>query len=400
MEAQTVLREVWRRLVDPMVLPEALHRFAATSRHARFSHWSAASLGFGGAGIALLGHELGDVRTGHDLLRQGAAQLGATTSPGLFDGDAGYGLVVSLAGGPGAYRTLRAQLDSRLLPAITRAVKEIGPGPAESTRPYDLVSGLAGYGAYLRTGFADDRDAAVDAVSTECDRLFGAERPNLVVAVEPEAGFPAGVTGYLDCGMAHGLAGLIAMRAVTGVGGVDNLERATEWLAAQHFRADGTIRWPRRILLDDAGAAVGTTPPGTGWCYGTAGIARALWLSAVATGRRDHRALALEAFDAVTAEPPPESPTLCHGLAGLLMIALEFAHDTGSGAAKAFCHRLTDLIIDRYEPQSVVGFRDREPDGALVENPGLLNGSTGVALALSAALSGRRRPWSRALLVS
>jgi hypothetical protein len=395
--AERVLCELQRRLLDALVLAEALAEFDATSRFARFSRWTATSLGFGGAGVALFSDELrrlglADAQPCHELLRRGAAELVEPRPTGLFDGHPGYGLVVSVVNG---YRTFRRQLDSLLTPDIIRHTDKVGFAPATSTADYDLVSGLAGHGAYLLTGSPNAVAVVVDA----CDRLLRPGLANLVVGVGSDDGFPFGTTGFLDCGMAHGVAGLIALRALAGPGG--GLEAATEWLIGQQIRAGGTLRWPRRVLLDAAGRPHGHTPPaGSGWCYGTAGIARSIWLSGRATGRADHCAVAIEALHAVMAEPTPADPTLCHGLAGLLLIALEFARDTGSAEIGAYAQGLVPKILDHHEPQSTLGFRAREPDGRQVANPGLLNGSVGIGLALSAALSPQRPLWTRALLLN
>jgi hypothetical protein len=120
-------------------------------------------------------------------------------------------------------------------------------------------------------------------------------------------------------------------------------------------------------------------------------VARALVLAADVLGDTGHRALALEAAD----EPgTSESPTLCHGSAGLALLAAHRLWESGSSTG-----HLAAPLLAAYDATLPLGYRDVEASGARVDNPGVLTGAAGVAMVLS-ALDGSGPPaWSRLLLL-
>jgi hypothetical protein len=124
----------------------------------------------------------------------------------------------------------------------------------------------------------------------------------------------------------------------------------------------------------------------------------------VASGRSEYRDLALAAMTAVFERPIAnrriDSPTLCHGVAGLLQVTLRFARD---GAGEIFCtaaQELTAQLLDAHEPDSRFGYRDLKPSGERTDNPGLLGGAAGIALVLLAAATSGEPVWDRILMLS
>ena len=109
-------------------------------------------------------------------------------------------------------------------------------------------------------------------------------------------------------------------------------------------------------------------------------------------------------MEAVFRRPIParrvDSPTFCHGIAGLLSITLRFANDTGKDVFFEQSHALTQQMVDSYRPESLLGFRNVEITDREIDQPGLLDGAPGVALALLAATSGVEPTWDRLFLLS
>jgi len=212
--------------------------------------------------------------------------------------------------------------------------------------------------------------------------------------------------GYLDLGMAHGLAGLLAALAilyrereppVPGITGA--LRRGCERLGATVLRPavaapavlTGPV-WPRYVPLAPNGVPVGSGPVHRpSWCYGTAGMARALVLAADVLGDAGYRALAFEASAELGTS---KSPTVCHGSAGLALASAhrlwEFGGDTGHLAAP---------LLAAYDATVPLGYRDVEASGGPVDNPGVLTGAAGVAMVLSALDASSPPAWSRLLLL-
>jgi len=95
-----------------------------------------------------------------------------------------------------------------------------------------------------------------------------------------------------------------------------------------------------------------------------------------------------------------DSATFCHGVAGLLEIALRFAHDTGQSMFIEESHALVRQLLDNYRPESLLGFRNLEFADNEIDQPGLLDGSAGVALVLLAASTSVEPAWDRLFLLS
>ena len=120
--------------------------------------------------------------------------------------------------------------------------------------------------------------------------------------------------------------------------------------------------------------------------------------------RADYLTLAISAMEAVFRRPIParmiDSPTFCHGVAGLLAITLRFAADTGDAQFAGAAEGLTQQILGRFRPDSLLGFRNLEYRGNETDQPGLLDGAAGVAIVLLAAATGVEPTWDRAFLLS
>jgi hypothetical protein len=142
------------------------------------------------------------------------------------------------------------------------------------------------------------------------------------------------------------------------------------------------------------------------WCYGAAGLARALFLAGVAFGdetwkTESHRAL--RAAISTAHEPAIHDFALCHGWAGLLQIVQRMASDTDDGWYTDRADALAERIIDGFDDSVPFGYRYVHPSLSLgVHRPGFLEGAAGIALALHAYATGKRprTNWDAALLLN
>jgi hypothetical protein len=278
---------------------------------------------------------------------------------------------------------------------------------------YDLISGLAGVGSYLLT--RQDDPAAQDALREVI--------VSLVALAGNEAGLPhwhsppamldeymlqSYPNGNLNCGLAHGIPGPLAVltlayRADVGVPGLpEAIDRIAAWLAGHHLEDAWGVNWPTGVPLDAPDSAAG--PSRSAWCYGGPGVARALWLAGTALDHPGYQALGVSAMEAIYRRPLLErridSPTFCHGVAGLLQITLRFAHDTGLPQFREAAQALTTQLLELEEPGTLLGYRSIEKEGRRVDQPGLLDGAPGVAMVLLAAATGVEPAWDRLFLLS
>jgi hypothetical protein len=223
------------------------------------------------------------------------------------------------------------------------------------------------------------------------------------VAPETRAEFPR---GYYNLGLAHGVPGVIAFLGQVCAAGVA-VGKARPLL-------DGAVRWLReQDSLDSFPFWI--VPGGTGekarlaWCYGDPGVAAALLGAArhVEESAWESAALAIarRAAERPHAEAGVRDAALCHGSAGLAHLFNRMYQATGEPRlAEAARSWLEQTLAMRRPGRGVGGYEAWRPDEAVGQtwsaDPGLLNGATGIALALLAVTTSLEPLWDRMLLVS
>jgi lantibiotic biosynthesis protein len=423
--AEGVAHDVLARCSDPERMRSALIAARGQTDYPRTVYWEPYGLAQGDAGLALMAgyaatafSEDGWDVTAHERLATAVrgAEQAPWLPPGLFGGVGGLLLTVTALSRDGArYNRLLASLDRTVAAAardLAKRVEELPPGC--SVGEFDLISGLAGVGAALlaRHDGAEAHDAlaaVLTALVTLVDDTGGAmprwfTPPELMGDDATARIYPE---GNLNCGLAHGIPGPLALMALARRNGIDvqgmqdAIAHIAAWLVAHRVDDAWGVNWPTAVTLD-SGLPEG--PSRAAWCYGAPGVARALWLAGESLGDDALRATALEGMKAVYCRPVAErkidSPTFCHGVAGLLQVTLRFAHDTGHPVFREAAHELTEQLLGAYDGSRLLGYSTLEPGGNPVDQPGLLDGAPGVALVLLAAATDAAPVWDRAFLLS
>lgn len=385
--------------------------------------WRAQSLAHGVPGIALLHIELAarDLRPWqrvHDWLA--AATRGpVTTGPDshLYHGAPAlaHALACAAEAHGHAYQKALQNLDAAIITDTRRRVDaahtRIDEGGTPTLAEFDAIRGLTGLGGLLLR--RDPSGDAIRAVLTYLVRLTeplthdGEELPGWWTASGPsgraDKRFPG---GHANSGMAHGLAGplallsLAALRAVTVDGQISAINALCAWL--DQWRTDthtGPV-WPYWVTRPELHAKrLNRHPPlRPSWCYGTAGLARAQQLAALATGDTARQDMAEDALARALADPTQRAATtdtsLCHGHAGLAHLALRVAADATPAAAVPLTALIPDLLDTVQDP-------DTDPHHAAA-GPALLEGTAGVALAAlaPATMTEPRSRWDTCLLIT
>jgi hypothetical protein len=425
--AEAALRaahHVGRAFADPARVRRCVTLAADQTEFPRSVRWLPHDVAQGDAGLALAASyfdrcfpDAGWDTIGHGYLVTAIGSLEQTQlGPGLFTGVAGLAFVTSqLSRGGARYGRLLATLTQELdteAARLTRTVNRRVAGLA--VRDFDSISGLAGVTAQLlaRPDAAATRGALDALVALVCGS--GREPhpprwytpPELFPSEEEASRYPH---GSLNCGIAHGVPGPLAVLALAAADGVpvDGILEAvadvSAWLVAHRRDDRWGVNWPGMVSLPDGSVVDG--PSRAAWCYGAPGVARALWLAGVAVGDEALTGLAVEAMARVYDRPirarQIDSPTFCHGVAGLLQVTLRFRHDTGLTLFDDAACDLVDQLLDRFEPdESVLGYRGIEPGGGRVDQAGLLDGAPGVALVLLAAALPVEPTWDRLFLLA
>lgn len=425
--ARRIVREITARIGEDPRLAGAIDGSARQTAYPEVNVWRAESLAYGTAGLVavLAAADRADPGRGldalaHRMLAPAVNALPAATSLGLFDGACGVAFAASLAGQGGRrYTGLLTGLDERIARQASGMARLMaGAGGPVPVMRYDVISGAAGWALYLagrpatppvEEALADLERLLIHLVGRDADGTPCLALPPRMLTTELAEIAPH---GYVDCGVAHGypgvLAALLALRARRVRSGApmraeldDALAGGAAWLSARLVEEDDPY-WPYRVVLGPDGAARTRTHlrPHDGWCYGTPGVARVLWSAGAALDEPSHRKTAVAALTAACDRTlreiipgAPPSPTLCHGRAGLYMIAASLAQESPELASAAAS--LLDGLLAAYDDTAPLGYRDVENAGTVTDNPGLLSGAPGVALALTSASDDGPR-WSDA----
>jgi hypothetical protein len=427
---------VAERLREPASVEEAVIRARLQSGTPGAPQWAAHGFAQGYAGLALLWGQLdrcfpnaGWDEVAHEHLQIAAEGTAAQLwlPPGAFGGIGGLAFAADYLSRSGTrYGRLLATLERGIVRGVAPRIAQLDDyRNGAPTAAFDVISGLSGVVPFLLTR----------RESPEVEKTLTGLVRSLVALAEEVDGLPRWYSppgfskpaddyllqqyphGYLNCGLAHGLPGPLAALSVAHLAGVraagleEAIDRFAGWLIGHRLDDAWGINWPTGLGIRAPGEPgerilplEGATPARAGWCYGSPGVARALYLAGRCLDQPGYCDLAVEAVEAVLRRPVPargiDSPTFCHGVAGLLQVMLRFAHETRSAAIRAGAGDLIDQIVSLHEPESLLGFRSIEYAGARVDQPGLLDGAPGVALVLLAAACAVEPAWDRIFLLS
>jgi hypothetical protein len=325
-----------------------------------------------------------------------AGPVTANASASLFYGAPAVAFVLHTAAHP-AYAAMLAALDEHVndLTALKLSAAHERIDRGELTRPseYDLISGLTGLGVYhlVRHG-----PAGSGMTAAVLDYLVALSEPvcrhgeslpgwwsGTGPASEPDRALPM---GHLNLGMAHGLAGVLALLSGAMRSGiqVDGHAKAVSELCTvfdRHRQGSSACAcpwWPAMVTFDEykRGTASPRRQARPSWCYGTPGQARAQQLAGLALGDHERmrvaeRALAGCVLDRQVARLLTDA-SLCHGWAGVVQAlrrATSDALDPGPlQAALREARRGMEDQLARMGPPASSGFLDGRSGIMLAQN--------------------------------
>lgn len=306
---------------------------------------------------------------------------GITGLRGVFSGPGGIAL---------AREHVTGNAEDAIAELILRQCEFDGPSD------YDLLNGASGLvllACSTRSARAGElADAGISMLLSWAQQPRPFWTPPARMIPRLQARFP---DGYLDLGVAHGIPGVIAtvaqaIRAHVG-GASDEVGRQIIVPLMESLRSS-RLPGPGRMYPTVQASARSLSASRLAWCYGDAGIAAALMVAA-RSGVPGAEEVALEAAESAVASTQPAhgivDASLCHGSAGLGLIfhrLWQWSDDERFLRGARFWYRET---LARY-------FIETERSGDL----GFLTGTTGVGLAMLAAISDIEPSWDAVLLIS
>ncbi|NGX37298.1 MAG: Nisin biosynthesis protein NisC [Chlamydiae bacterium] len=432
-ECISLIHEIAMRMKNPSQIIEQICKPSNQNPSTDQSPWGALSLSHGYPGILLFFATLDDCypnerwdEMSHQyvLKIKEAIEAEGVSDPSLFGGLAGICVAIDRASKRKTrYLRLLTTLNQHLIKQINAFLfptlrEKIRLGLPARMEFYDLISGISGIGAYLIT--QTDSAEAFDCLKELLSLAIGLTRdiqigshcipgwyvPSHYQFLEKDRlEYPK---GNFNLGMAHGVTGMLALLSTAQIQGIsiqgqkEAIEKISAWIIAKKQVDAEHIYWPTRVNfeeeMDEKSSSSQQAP--AAWCYGSAGIARCLYLAAKALNDKAVKDLSVSAFQSVFTRAPGSwilrAPSFCHGNAGVLTLATMMAHDTGSDELKGWIPKIRQQILSAYHPDFHFGFKDLEPifkenftlnqdepfKMVQVEKAGLLDGVSGILLSL------------------
>jgi len=283
---------------------------------------------------------------------------------------------------------------------------------------YDLIVGLTGLGVYALQRLP--RPVATECLRQVVERLHDCARrdehglywwtpPAEILDEEDRKRY---ASGRADLGVAHGVAGPIALLGGICGAGVEQatartlLEGAVSWLLAHSVPTAAGPTFPVWVA-----PAFQPSPARCAWCYGDPGIAAALMLAARGVGDAGWEqaavALACRAAERPASATGVVNANFCHGAAGLAHVYNRMYQASGEPTLGRGAMFWLERTLGFYR-------QARDAGGSWVQgnwDPGrrerwtwtgieLVEGAAGVALVLLAAATSVEPTWDRMFLVS
>ncbi|ATL25288.1 lanthionine synthetase LanC family protein [Streptomyces formicae] len=307
-------------------------------------------------------------------LRQGC------THPGLFGWGLG-GYLLGLRTAAAAWPRLGGLADTayRELAACSGRWRTEGLAWCD----YDLVTGTAGSLLALAADPACTRRDVAHAVGHLTALCADADLRRLRVGRYKDEEMRGWNHDRVNSGAAHGAAGVATAlcRAADATGLTPeiaaSLEHVASWYLTRYEAGTrSVVTWP------PAGGLTHLPSRPLTWCYGTPGIAWALWETGRVLDDAPLREFALHAATSFLRGYDEEADhpdlSLCHGQAGLALVCDAFHRHAGLAGAAALRDRLVARLLERLDEVTDLAARDGT----------LLTGATGACAALLTLESG------------
>ena len=394
--------------------------------------WDDLSLANGYPGLVLLFSALEEDAVVHRYVVQikQAIEAEGLDSLSLFGGVAGICFALQQASlGETRYTRMLDILHGYLLDHIDKRYlhpirENLDAGRSSSSSLHDPIQGISGVGRYALENLSDSRflrlaqTIAQTLIKVSLPLLLGGKSvPGWYLdPTDPTNALHAHkkTKGTFNLGLAHGVTGILAFLSIASLRGVEvegqkeAIQRMASWIEEKSFVKNGAIHWPYSASWEEEVEKQAQSPASSidAWCYGVPGISRTLFLAGKALHDSRLQNFSLRAFQGVFSRSRTEwgipGPGLCHGIAGLLLIANEMAKEPGGEEFRSRVVELEEILLSSYTPEAPFGFKDIEPcrsgGRAEVSKVGFLEGTAGILLTLL-SLSHSKASWHTPLLI-
>lgn len=439
-EAKEISREIAVRLSDPKYVLEVVHSKDNVLNGSDVYPWGDISLSHGYPGnihLLSLWREIDHTFNWNEAIYMNLKEVQSylaeygTRDISLFSGWTGIASSVEAASNHGEFYTQfldkihrwMAPLIEEQLQACSELVKQNNGVPVQL---FDTISGASGLGRYLlRSRSVSYLAPLIEPVLqflidlTKPIQVHGRTVPGWFTPSElhlmdrDKQSFPM---GSFNCGLAHGVPGPLALLSIAYNNGIEitgqysAIEYMTEWLLNSQEEDEVGAYWPHIIPFeyDKRTAGHRLQRQREAWCYGTPGVAFALYTASLSLKNSSLKQHATQAFiQSVSYEfdkKEMSSPSICHGLSGLLLMCQRMWSNSKAPELEPLILRLTTELLQRFSPEYPLGFKDAEPEatGSMrwLTKAGLLEGAAGIGSVLLNFAEQQNNSWDYLLMLS
>ena len=298
---------------------------------------------------------------------------------------------------------------------------------------YDTISGLSGVAGYLLL-FKEEPEIrkCVELILTSLitmtkDRIvFGKKVAGWHILGENQFLEEEKNTykkGNFNLGISHGITGVLAVLSIALTEGIEvegqknSINRILVDLKKYMYTDEnGYIYWPAKIKFEDY--INGKCPiykSRASWCYGTPGIARIMYLAGKAMNDQESIDISIKAIEGIcnmkVDELMIDSPTICHGYAGLLTVIQVMYLDVKNPIFDMGRKKILKLILRFYSNDAKFGFYNtvynidnnlysKKTKLVREDDISFLQGTSGILLSLLPFLKPITTNWMRHLLIN
>ncbi|GKX31627.1 hypothetical protein SH1V18_41070 [Vallitalea longa] len=392
--------------------------------------WSATDLARGYSGLCVMFGALDRIEPEKGWDKIGYSYLQEIQKEIMKEGIKGFGLWTGLAGviiaaralsrGGERYENFIGELNSVFLRSFPSMMEFIQSKSDEgvSLDDFDVIQGMSGIGRYtlcfrkeLEMRNALEQILLYLVKLCEYKKINGIMVPGWFVSYDKYRGYGRKEypNGHFNCGMSHGIVGVLALMSIAMINKVEvtgqreAIHKIVDWMMRWKTSDKFGPIWPARVSWEEniEGRSKNTAVR-EAWCYGSPGVARALWLSGMAVNNEEWKEVALDTFRGTALRPMDkwniESDTFCHGYAGLLQMVQRMYSESGDELLGDLRNNLAERVIELWKPNELYGYQEGEKSDKQ-DIAGLLDGVAGVFTVLIGLIEEQESDWDLVFLI-
>ncbi len=398
-------------------------------KHFMYGHSGLAAI-FGYANIIFPNSKYNLIADKH--IKSSISLIEGTKTPqplGFFSGITGIAFSASyLADNSNNYKNLLASLDNIIFKNTRELTLNLENRHNNGLPRYyfDVISGISGVGSYLlQRGTVESLKTLEDVLDiiiylTEQNKNMLSFRTSTDLLFNWEKNIFK--DGVIDCGMAHGIAGPLSLLSLSYMQGIrqdgikDAIASISDWIIKNSPKINGYVDIPGIVEVEkyknEVNYVEAMRPSDkhiqtrVAWCYGNPGTSRAIYLAGKALAKDSYIETAIQgmvnAYKRIGEDNAAklDSPTFCHGIAGVLDITLRFWNDTRKAIFKEQGTLLLNRLCEMYDENAIFRYKNLDFEHKLEDNCGMLEGTSGILLSLLAATTETDPKLDRAFLIS